>query len=108
MPDDVIKETNRQIVFYPRIHKKKGWQSWFAKEGMDGGHGGKKPSRAVLGGGAAKAKRRCFPICAKEGRQTSTEGWTNESFIAGGSAMEKEMPDNASHCILNLKKHIAD
>ena len=28
----------------------------------------------------------------------------NESFIAGGSAMEKEMPDNASHCILNLKK----
>ena len=37
MPDDVIKETNRQIVFYPRIHKKKGWQSWFAKEAMDGG-----------------------------------------------------------------------
>ena len=37
MPDDVIKETNRQIVFYPRIHKKKGWQSWFAEEAMDGG-----------------------------------------------------------------------
>ena len=23
MPDDVIKETNRQIVFYPRIHKRR-------------------------------------------------------------------------------------
>ena len=24
MPDDVIKETNRQIVFYPRILKRRG------------------------------------------------------------------------------------
>ena len=52
-----------------------GWEqdlmaiTLWGKEGMDGGHGGKKPSRAVLGGGAAKAKRRCFPICAKEGKE---------------------------------------
>ena len=36
MPDDVIKETNRQIIFYPRIHKRRV-AKLLAKEAMDGG-----------------------------------------------------------------------
>ena len=33
MPDDVIKETNRQIVFYPRILKRRGGKVALLRKG---------------------------------------------------------------------------
>ena len=57
----------------------------WGKEGMDGGHGGKKPSRAVLGG--SESKEEMFSnMC--EGRKANTGGGgMNECFIARGSSM---------------------
>ena len=53
----------------------------WGKEGMDGGHGGKKPSRAVLGGGESKEEMFSNMCEGRKGRQTPS-GYMNECFMA--------------------------
>ena len=53
MPDDVIKETNRQIVFYPRILKRRGGKVGLLRKGWMVDMEGK--SHLELCSGAAKA-----------------------------------------------------